>query len=125
MVRLNHVRAPGDYELSQACRVLVDAFGPRVFLVGSSLHRKDHVDVDVRCVLPDEAYRRLFPAGGGPNDPFWSLQASSLSTWLEAHSGLPIDFQFQEESAAAREYPDQPRQFLGVFLTPLRSPLVG
>jgi len=123
MRRLNYVRAPGYYELSQACRVLVDAFGPRVFLVGSSLHRKDHADVDVRCVLPDDTYRRLFPAGGGPNDPFWSLQAASLSTWLEARSGLPIDFQFQEESAAAREYPGQPRQLLGVFLTPLGASL--
>ena len=75
--RANWLPAPAFFNLNQACRVLTEAFGHHVYLVGSSLARRDHRDVDVRCILPDEEFDRLFPnqADMTRHDltAFWSL----------------------------------------------------
>ena len=49
------------WKLSNACRPIQDAFGGHmVYIVGSVLHRDDFRDVDLRVILPDEEYERLF-----------------------------------------------------------------
>jgi hypothetical protein len=60
----------------------LDSLG--TFLVGSCLERADFRDVDVRTMMTDEAYDRLFPGGesGTDSDAFWSLA-------LREHRGLP------------------------------------
>lgn len=117
------VGAPAFYDLNQACRILVDAFGPCVFLVGSSIQSRNYRDVDVRCMLDDGAYRQLFPAGGGYQDPFWSLLVTSISCWLAHHTGLPlVDFQFQPRSLADAHFGQAPRVPLGVFVRTLPAP---
>lgn len=120
--RANYIGAPHFFELNNACRVLVDAFGYHIYLVGSALDRRDYRDVDVRAILPDEEYARLFPGlSGNPSlNAMWSLLCSSISLWLAQRTGLPIDFQIQQqtEANAANAHRRGKRHPLGMFLEP-------
>ena len=51
-----------------SCAIIVQAYpSGGVFLVGSSLERRDFRDMDVRCMLPDHEFEALFPnAPDGP-----------------------------------------------------------
>lgn len=40
----------------------------------------------------------------------WALFSGAISEWLKSRTGLPIDFQFQRQSDANRDYPDGERQ---------------
>lgn len=69
------------------------------YLVGSVLERPDYRDVDVRVVLDDDEYARLFPGPGTRRtDPFWSLFCASVTEYLTRLTGLPIDFQVQDRT---------------------------
>lgn len=98
------------FALNQACRAVVDGFGPCVYHVGSSLARADYRDVDVRCILDDADYQRMFPGGQGAA---WALLCAALSEWLSARTGLPVDFQFQEQTVANAEFQGR-RSALGI-----------
>lgn len=107
------------YALDHACRPLVDAFGWGIFQVGSSLHRHDWHDIDVRCILADDEFARMFP-GEDPGkswreNPRLALLNAALSEWLQARTGLPVDFQFQQMTAANAEH-GGPRSALGVVV---------
>lgn len=96
------------------------AFGTAPYLVGSSMHGKQWRDIDVRLILPDDEYEAW---GFGP-----PLEARRNGKWVslvlayaalgKSMTGLPIDFQIQQQTQANAEYPHQPRSALGV--TPLR-----
>jgi hypothetical protein len=120
----NFVGAPAYYELNEACRSLTDVFGHHVYLVGSSIKKRDFRDVDVRCMLPDEDFDRFFGSVQNPShNPYLSLLTISISAWLKARTGLPVDFQFQRRTEANRDYAraeGNDRQALGLFL---ESPL--
>jgi len=98
--REHYLGAPESYRLDQACRQLVDAFGAHVFLCGSSLERPDYRDVDVRAVLKDEDFARLFPPNTNTYciSGLWSLICASVSLNLSQATGLKIDFQIQSWS---------------------------
>jgi hypothetical protein len=118
MKRANFIGAPEFYNLQCACAVLVQAFGYHLYLVGSSLERKDFRDVDVRCILDDQEFERLFPGLNGSNysvNAFWCLMCSAIAEWLSMRTNLPIDFQIQRQSDANAEN-DGPRNALGLFL---------
>jgi hypothetical protein len=122
MIRANYIGAPEFFLLNQACRLVEEAFafGVGVYLVGSSLVRRDYRDVDVRCILPDEEFRRLFPGENGSSPwrhPLWSLVCSSISLHLSRASGLPVDFQFQSMTEANTQYPkpEHARCAIGLF----------
>ena len=117
MERANYIGAPQFYNLQCACAVLVQAFGYNIYLVGSALTRRDHRDVDVRCILPDAEYARMFPGlTGNPSvNAFWCLVTAAISEWLAKRTGLPIDFQIQMQSEANAEN-DGLRSALGLFL---------
>ena len=120
--RASWIGAPQAFDLNQACLPIAHAFGHCVYLVGSALKRRDYRDVDVRVLLQDEAYDRLFPGitEAQQHHPLWSVLCASISLWLSQHSGLPVDFQIQRVSHANRDYPKQPRHALGFFhWTPL------
>ncbi len=113
----------GFHDLNLACRLLATAFRHRdfghcIFLVGSSIERRDYRDVDVRCMLDDEAFSAMFPgvatAADGRIDARLLALNLSISTYLSHHSGLPIDFQFQRATEANAEYGDRPRNALGI-----------
>ncbi len=119
MATTTYLHVTHMYSLDQACRSFVDAFGWRVFLVGSALYRRDWHDVDVRCILDDEEYSRMFP-GEEPaalvsRRPRLALMNAALSEWLRARTGLPVDFQFQQQTAANSEF-NGLRSSLGVFV---------
>lgn len=115
--RASYVHAPSLFLLSQACLILVDAFGVP-YHVGSSLHRPDFRDVDVRIIMPDRDYDALFPgAERGVREMVnarWSVMCASISLYLSQASGLPVDFQFQQQTGANDRYPG-PRHPLGIF----------
>lgn len=117
MKRANYIPAPHFFNLNMACRTLTEAFGYCIYLVGSSTERRDYRDVDVRCILSDEEYARLFPGitGNAGLNAFWSILSSSISLYLSQHSGLPVDFQFQQQTKANAEY-NGPRHPLGIFI---------
>jgi hypothetical protein len=77
------------------------------FLVGSCLERADFRDVDVRTVMTDEAFDKLFPGGasGTESDAFWSLLCESIGALLAQATGLPIDFQIQRMTEANLLHP--------------------
>lgn len=117
-----YVGSPAYHKLEIACQMLVDAFDPThgfggVYLVGSSLERPDWRDVDVRYILEDEAFFRLFPTAhemSWDHDPRWLLMTAWISDWLKAQTGLPmVDFQFQPQSHA-NEIHSKTRSALGL-----------
>lgn len=97
------------YRLNLACQVLWKAFPGTVCVcqVGSSLHRRDFRDVDIRLMLREKDYKALFPKA--PKNPqgnaTWDLLCVSISDFLTAQTGLPIDFQIQEMDWANENFP--------------------
>lgn len=125
MRRAHYIGAPEFFHLSVLCQVINQSFsdqGYGCYLVGSSLIKRDYRDVDVRYIMADEHYDRLFPnstRNQGLN-AFWTLTCAAISEWLAKRSGLPIDFQIQRQSDANEEYPcpEHQRNHLGLFLAP-------
>ncbi len=122
MTRANYLGAPAAFNLSQACRILVEAYGYHIYLVGSCLVKRDYRDVDVRCILDDDEFDAMFPGISETwyVDARWSIQNVALSEWLAARTGLPIDFQFQRRTQANEDF-DGDRQPLGIFVRPKDS----
>ena len=100
-----------DYtNLNEACCTIEKVYGPHLFLVGSCLYRPDYRDVDVRCMLPDKLYDRLFKdfleeefVGRMHRE----LLQLTISNWLSERTKLKVDFQFQKRSAANKQYGDR------------------
>lgn len=98
-----YIGAPACFLLEQACQILVDAFPDYgCYLVGSALERADWRDVDVRYILADEEFAKLFPNAGEhwEHDPRWLLMTTSIAAWMGKFTELPIDFQFQPQTHA-------------------------
>lgn len=94
------------------------AFGAPPYLVGSALDGKQWRDVDVRLILDDETY-----AAWGFGDPRpsyayqngkWVALCLAFSALGKQMTGLPIDFQIQQQSYANKTF-DGPRSALGVI----------
>lgn len=122
--RANFVPAPHFFNLNQACALVGKAFGDEGFgcyLVGSSLKRRDYRDVDVRFIMRDEAFDRMFRDEHGSDynaNALWSLLCVSISLWLGKQSDLPIDFQVQRQTQANEQHSPKAgheRQALGIF----------
>lgn len=127
MKRANWLPAPAAFNLNMACVAIDKAFGGHFgcYLVGSALRKRDYRDVDVRLIMSDAEFERLFPgAVNHPQlNPLWSLLCSSISLFLQTHTGLPVDFQIQQQTAANAEFGGGPKQGhgrhpLGIFLDP-------
>ncbi len=125
MSRADYLPVPQKFNLALACNAIFECFGRNlgVYLVGSSLERRDYRDVDVRCILDDAEFDRLFPTLV-PNgdkvptpqlDATWSLICASISLWLQKHSDLPVDFQIQRMTQANIEYEGKKRSALGLY----------
>lgn len=124
MSRADYLPVPQKFNLAMACNVIGQCFGRNygVYLVGSSLEKRDYRDVDVRCILDDAEFDRLFPClapkdGKVPTpqlDATWSLVCASISLWLQQHSGLPVDFQIQRQTQANEEFKGK-RSALGLY----------
>lgn len=113
--RANWIPAPHFYNLNHACVTINRALGDfGCYLVGSSLERRDFRDVDVRFIMDDEKYDRLFRGDAWLN-PLWSLMCMSISSWLSQQTALQVDFQIQRQTQANEQHSGK-RSALGVFL---------
>lgn len=125
--KVSHVGAPACFALEQACKHIKDAFSEPdsvtgIYVVGSCLERPDWRDVDVRMIMDDAAFGRLFPKahldnGSWEFDPRWCLMVLAISQWLSAQTGLPIDFQFQPMTFANARH-NKPRHPVGLRYVP-------
>lgn len=100
-----YVGAPACFALELACKHINAAFGGfGCYLVGSALERPDWRDIDVRFIMKDEEFDRLFPGtlkdGIWEFDARWLLLTVSISEHLRRLTGLPVDFQFQPQTHA-------------------------
>lgn len=122
-----HRLLPADqFNLNRACQAIVDAFDWNVYHVGSSLRALTEGtpwrDVDVRCMLDDDEFDRMFPgawpsAYDEPTSWRLALLNTSMSEWLAARTGLPIDFQFQRLTQANAKFSGPGgRSALGIFV---------
>lgn len=116
-IKACYVGAPAIFALEQACTTINDAFGNSFgcYLVGSVLERADWRDVDVRYVMEDGAFAKLFPDAGDhwEHDARWLLLTVSISWWLSKATGLPVDFQIQPQTHANARHA-KPRHALGL-----------
>ena len=80
-----------------------------VYVVGSVWNKPDFRDVDVRMMLSDEAFDRLF--GHAPK--LWSLFCYAVTCQLRGDTGLPIDFQVQRQTEANEKH-SKPRNPVGL-----------
>src|SRR5690242_8007878 len=121
MSRFNYLGPAQHLRLDVACAPIRDAFDNAPMLVGSVLERPDFRDVDVRLMVDDDEYERMF--GDVANDPRAAMRAllinSALSDWLAHTTGLPVDFQFQPVSQT-RQYDSRPRSALALHDAAIR-----
>jgi hypothetical protein len=105
-----HLTTAQLYELDQACRLVTVAFGTPPYLVGSAGAggRPDYRDVDVRLILADDEFAAVCPTRER-----WELLCLAIGSYLAWRTGLPVDFQIQQMTAANAGH-DGPRNPLGM-----------
>lgn len=120
------VGMPASVYLDEFASKVIDAFSGDdhfgVYHVGSSLTSKKWRDVDVRIILTDEAYAAC--GFGDPRDPHrsakWVALVLAFSALGRQMTGLPIDFQIQQQTYANETNKGGRRSALG--LLPWRFP---
>lgn len=96
--------------LDEACRPIAEAFDAAPFLVGTATSRQEYRDVDVRLILDDETYKSLI---GVVDTPLREFLGIAIGQYLESRTGLPIDFQIQQQTTANERF-DGSRNPLGM-----------
>lgn len=96
--RATYLSPPDFKRLDWACERIRDAFGEPVYLVGSVTERPDYRDIDLRMILSDAKFKRMF----GSNGRLRQLFNVALSDFVQrmASPPAPIDFQIQSMSEA-------------------------
>lgn len=86
------------FNLDEACKPLVKAYGVTPYLVGTAAETKQpYRDVDVRLIFPNGMYDNLQKVIGQEGIAFTGFV---IGAYLESKTGLPIDFQFQRMTEA-------------------------
>ena len=98
--------------LDAACQVVYAGFGTVPYLVGSAGDSLDWRDVDVRLIMRDDEFDRLF----GDRRARWEIVCMAISTYLSDATGLPVDFQIQRMTEANEKHRG-PRNPLGLHGT--------
>lgn len=100
------VGMPAELKLHEFGSRVWSAFGAIPYHVGSSLSSKQWRDVDVRLILSDEKWSLY--GFGDPDRVFsnerWVAFCLAFSALGKEMTGLPIDFQIQQESDANGKY---------------------
>ncbi len=96
---------PAGIALDRFGYLISSIFGTHPYHVGSSLggkEAKNWRDVDVRLILDDARYAEM--GFGNPEDPHnserWCIIAEHMSWMGREITGLPIDFQIQQQTHA-------------------------
>ncbi len=111
---------PAHEWLEEFGSMIWSAFGEPPYLVGSVLTGKkgEWRDVDVRLILSDEEWDKWnFGHPDNPNDK-WRAHIMAFSELGKRITGLPIDFQIQQQSTANKKFAGI-RSAIG--LVPLRN----
>jgi len=99
-----------------------DAFGVPPYHVGSSLTNGNWRDVDVRVILGDVEYKEM--ELGDPErqheNSKWVALVLAFSCLGREMTGLPIDFQIQQQTLANKLYPSPANQRSYIGNIPLR-----
>lgn len=95
--------------LDVACGPVWAAFGS-TYLVGTAESGGPYRDVDVRTILEDDEFDRLF--GDDLGRSRWALLCMSVGWMLATQTGLPVDYQIQRQTEANAKY-DGPRNPIG------------
>jgi hypothetical protein len=95
--------------LNDACVPVTAAFDSPPYLVGSVTQTPDYRDVDLRVILSDDEFDRMFDG----KVLLWSLLCQAIGHYLRNVTGLPIDFQIQRMSQANAKFPDGVRNPMG------------
>jgi hypothetical protein len=95
--------------LDEACKPIAEVFA-MPYLVGTAVSRQVYRDVDVRLILDDGEYGNLHKAVGRLGLAFLGI---AIGEYLAARTGLPIDFQIQQQTAANYHHPEGMRNPLG------------
>ena len=111
--RSSYLLVSQQYDLNLACRPVAALFGYGVFQVGSSLERPDFRDVDLRCILSDDEFDRMF--FNDDHEKKLKFLNVAISEWIASRTGLPIDFQFQRCTEANAKFPGR-RNSVGCLL---------
>jgi hypothetical protein len=96
---------PAGIWLNKFGVIVKDAFGHVPYHVGSSLWNKDWRDVDVRLILPDDEFDRLFGQPRSEVNAKLSAFTLAFAALGREMTGLPIDFQIQRQTEANAKYP--------------------
>jgi len=111
------VGMPAALKLDLFGHVVWDAFGSPPYLVGSALAGKVWRDIDVRLILDDAEYAKWFGGNAGRmehKNGCWVAMCMAFSALGKEMTGLPIDFQIQQQTKANAEYRG-PRSALGII----------
>jgi hypothetical protein len=118
---------PAAILLDQFGLLIAEAFGDHPYMVGSATKLKaGWRDVDVRLMLPDAEWDRLFGPYTKDYSTFqatlhntrWALICAAISLFGQRMTGLPIDFQIQRLTNANEEYPGGHRHPIGMRIRP-------
>lgn len=97
---------PNGLYLQDFGQILYEVFGTPPYQVGSTLTRYVWRDVDVRIILEDEIYKER--GYGSPENPHdnakWVGLVKAFSLLGKEMTGLPIDFQIQQQSYANKKF---------------------
>lgn len=98
------------------------AFGAPPYHVGSSVESKQWRDVDVRLILDDEVYEAmgLGVPGREHDNGKWVALCLAFSALGRQMTGLPIDFQIQQQTYANKTF-DGVRSALGLVALRIRA----
>lgn len=94
------VGQPQTFYLNLFGEAVYAVFGSPPYLVGSATKNKTWRDVDVRLILDDTEWEKL--AFGDPKNPGqrWAFLCMAFAALGKHITGLPIDFQIQQQSRA-------------------------
>jgi hypothetical protein len=100
--RVTLLTASQLHALDTACVPVRKAFGHPPYLVGTAgIGDAEHYrDVDVRLILSDDEF-----AVACPTKERWELLSLAIGAYLAERTGLPVDFQVQQQSAANEKHP--------------------
>ncbi len=115
------VGMPAWLKLNQFGRVLEEAFDATAYLVGSAAKGKGWRDVDVRVILNDDEFERICGPLTRPRalNLRWNALCLSFAALGRDMTGLPIDFQIDQQTDANEKY-DGPRHAL-IFATEIAA----
>jgi len=110
------VGMPAWIYLNDFGRIIHEAFGEYPYLVGSASRTREWRDVDVRLILDDEAWERWGFGDAAISNAKWAAFTRAFSELGQKMTGLPIDFQIQQQTYANDHFKG-PRSALGLIWT--------